>query len=43
METIAEWMLRAIKNRGDSKSLNVLRDDVKAFALRFPLPSDLRQ
>ena len=41
METIAEWMKQAIDNRDDAKKLSKLREEVKAFALRFPLPSDI--
>lgn len=40
MEKIAEWMRQAIDNREDAEKLNELRDQVKKFALRFPLPSD---
>lgn len=40
METIASWMRQAIDNREDPKKLDVLRDEVTKFALRFPLPSD---
>jgi glycine hydroxymethyltransferase len=40
MERIAEWMKQAIENREDEVKLNVLRNEVKEFALQFPLPSD---
>ncbi|MDB5171090.1 MAG: serine hydroxymethyltransferase [Candidatus Saccharibacteria bacterium] len=40
MEQIAEWMKQAIDNREDEAALNKLRDEVKAFALQYPLPSD---
>ncbi len=40
METIAEWMKQAINNREDDKKLNMLSNEVKQFALKFPLPSD---
>jgi glycine hydroxymethyltransferase len=40
METIAEWMKVAIDNREDEEKLNMLSDEVKQFALKFPLPSD---
>lgn len=40
MPQIAEWMLAAIKNRSDEKILNKLSNEVKEFALVFPLPSD---
>jgi len=40
MEKVAEWMKQAIDAREDETKLNKLRDEVKAFALQFPLPSD---
>ncbi len=40
MVTIADWMKQAIDAREDPATLNKLRDQVKAFALTFPLPSD---
>lgn len=40
MAQIADWMKQAIDNREDEKTLNKLRKEVKAFALKFPLPSD---
>ena len=40
MEKIAEWMKQAIDNREDDQMLNKLSDEVKQFALQFPLPSD---
>ncbi|MDB5165018.1 MAG: serine hydroxymethyltransferase, partial [Candidatus Saccharibacteria bacterium] len=40
MEKIADWMRKAIDNREDETTLNTLRDEVKQFALTFPLPSD---
>ncbi len=40
METIAEWMKQAIDNREDEATLNKLRNEVKTFALKYPLPSD---
>lgn len=43
METIAEWMRQAIDNREDDKTLNMLSNEVKQFALQFPLPSDSRR
>lgn len=42
MERIAEWMRRAIQARDMPEKLAVLRSEVEAFALAFPLPSDLR-
>lgn len=40
MEQIAEWMKRAIDNRGNKETLNKLSKEVKEFALQYPLPSD---
>lgn len=40
MAQVAEWMKQAIDNREDEIKLNKLRDEVKTFALQFPLPSD---
>ncbi len=40
METIANWMKRAIDARDDEAELAKLRAEVKAFALQYPLPSD---
>lgn len=40
MATIAEWMLQAIKNRDNKAKLNVLSNQVREFALKYPLPSD---
>jgi glycine hydroxymethyltransferase len=40
MAQIAKWMKRAIDNREDEAKLKALRDEVKKFALKFPLPSD---
>ena len=40
MAQIAKWMKQAIDNREDEANLNKLRDEVKQFALKFPLPSD---
>ena len=42
MQKIADWMRAAIDNREDQTKLNMLRDEVTEFALRFPLPSDQR-
>jgi len=40
MTTIAEWMKQAIDAHDDEAKLKVLRDEVRQFALKFPLPSD---
>lgn len=40
METIAEWMKQAIDARDDEARLKKLREEVRMFALKFPLPSD---
>lgn len=42
MAQLAEWMKQAIENREDASTLATLRDEVKRFALQFPLPSDSR-
>lgn len=41
METIAQWMKQAIDARDDTDELAKLREQVKTFALKFPLPSDI--
>ena len=40
MVLIAEWMDKAVKANNDDKKLSQLREEVKGFALKFPLPSD---
>ena len=40
MVLIANWMRRAIDARDQPKELDVLRAEVEAFAVKFPLPSD---
>lgn len=40
MAQIAAWMKQAIDAREDEAKLAELRTEVKAFALKFPLPSD---
>lgn len=40
MATVAEWMKQGIVARSDEKKLAKLREEVKAFSLQFPLPSD---
>lgn len=40
MAQIAEWMKLAIDNREKPAELQKLKAEVKAFALKFPLPSD---
>lgn len=40
MTTIAEWMRTAIDAREDEAKLKQLREEVKVFALQYPLPSD---
>jgi glycine hydroxymethyltransferase len=41
METIADWMKRAIDARDYEGELAKIREEVKAFALKYPLPSDV--
>lgn len=40
MEQIAIWMKQAITARNDEKTLDTLAQQVKEFAVQFPLPSD---
>ena len=40
MALVAEWMQKAIVNRADDAKLKALHQEVKDFALQFPLPSD---
>jgi glycine hydroxymethyltransferase len=40
MSQIADWMKLALDNRDDPEKLEVLRIEVRDFALRYPLPSD---
>lgn len=40
MATLAEWMKQAIDNREDEATLKKIREEVRTFALKFPLPSD---
>jgi glycine hydroxymethyltransferase len=41
MVTLAEWIKQALDNRDNPNVLEKLHDEVKKFALRFPLPSDI--
>jgi glycine hydroxymethyltransferase len=40
METIAEWMKQAVDNHENEQKLKDIRQEVKEFCLKFPLPSD---
>lgn len=40
MEQLADWMKRAVDAHEDEATLAIIRLEVKAFALQFPLPSD---
>ena len=40
MDQVAEWMKGAIESRNDEKTLDRLAQEVKDFALQYPLPSD---
>jgi len=40
MKTIGGWMLDALKQHGDAKALDSLRDSVAGLANQFPVPSD---
>lgn len=41
MDQIAEWMQRTLKQRKDSKKLDLISAEIRDFALQFPLPSDV--
>lgn len=41
MPILAEWIKQALDNREDDAKLAKLRGEVRAFALKFPLPSDI--
>lgn len=40
MLKIADWMTKAIENRYDDEYLQRIREEVREFALKYPLPSD---
>lgn len=40
MTTIAKWMQKAIKNKNDQKAMQQLKNEIKDFAIKFPLPND---
>ncbi len=40
MDQIAEWIDAAIQKRNNDTAINKLRAEVKAYCLKFPLPSD---
>jgi glycine/serine hydroxymethyltransferase len=40
MAQIAEWMKLAIDFRNDEEKLAEIKQEVRDFALKFPLPSD---
>lgn len=40
MLKIADWMAKAIENRYDDEYLQRIREEVREFALKYPLPSD---
>jgi len=40
MAQLALWMKQAIESRNDQAKLNALSNEVKEFALQFPMPSD---
>lgn len=41
MAQIASWMKKAVDARDDNATLDALRAEVRAFALQYPLPSDI--
>lgn len=40
MEQVAEWMKQAVDNHDNEAKLAEIHSEVRAFALKFPLPSD---
>lgn len=40
MLKIADWMAKAIENRYDDEYLQRIKEEVREFALKYPLPSD---
>jgi glycine/serine hydroxymethyltransferase len=40
MVKIARWMREAVDARDDGGVLGAMREEVKKFALKYPLPSD---
>ncbi|MDL2341775.1 MAG: serine hydroxymethyltransferase [Patescibacteria group bacterium] len=42
MEQLAEWMKQAVDAHDDDQKLAAIQQEVKAFALQFPLPSDAK-
>ncbi len=40
MDQIADWMRQAIDNRDNTEQLAKIHEEVKAFCIQFPLPSD---
>jgi glycine hydroxymethyltransferase len=43
MERIAEWMRQTVEAHDDDARLAAIREEVKSFALQFPLPSDAKE
>ncbi len=41
MVVLAEWIKQTLDNRDNSSKLNKIRAEVRDFALKYPLPSDL--
>lgn len=41
MVRVAEWMKQAIDARADEAKLAKIREEVRVFSLKFPLPSDM--
>jgi glycine hydroxymethyltransferase len=42
MVQLAEWMHQAVMHRDDKSHLKALKNTIKEFSLRFPLPSDTK-
>ena len=41
MEKLAEWIVGAVQNRNQPAKMARLKEDIKHFAIDFPLPSSL--
>ena len=42
METIAEFVVRALKTPEDDRALGTIRNEVEAFCQKFPLYPDMQ-
>ena len=39
MDMIAEWMYKAVMNKGDGPVINSLKNEVVEYCIKFPLPA----